>query len=408
MTVEGTHDARFAQVREEFERNFAERGEVGASVCVTVDGETVVDLWGGFSGSPAEPAARAWQRDTIGNVWSATKGATALCAHLLAERGQLDLDAPVVTYWPEFGKNGKDGILVRHLLSHQAGLPALREPMPAGCFYDWQLMVDTLAAEEPFWRPGTRNGYHALTFGFLVGEVVRRASGRPLGTYFREEIAGPLGLDMHMGLPEEHESRVAPTIPADPPGPGDPVPSLYVAAFTDPTSIQALMLANSGGYMTVPGESDSRAAHTAVMGAVGAITNGRGLAGMYRPLALGGGGLVSAERVAVMGAVSAATAVDAVLLVPTRWSLGFTKTGDNRHLPLADREGMLLTEEAFGHPGMGGSLGFADPRARVSFGYTMNRQGTGLGVNERGQSLVDAVYRALGYHRIGADGPWYA
>src|SRR2546423_2965375 len=271
MTVQGTHEARFAQVREEFERNFAERGEVGASVCVTVDGETVVDLWGGFSGGLADPTDRPWQQDTIGNVWSATKGATALCAHLLAERGQLDLDAPVVTYWPEFGKNGKDGILVRHLLSHQAGLPALREPMPAGCFYDWQLMVDALAAEEPFWRPGTRNGYHALTFGFLVGEVVRRAGGRPLGTYFREEIAGPLGLDMHMGLPEEHESRVAPTIPADPPGPGDPVPSLYVAAFTDPTSIQALMLANSGGYMTVPGESDSRAAHTALMGAVGAL-----------------------------------------------------------------------------------------------------------------------------------------
>jgi CubicO group peptidase (beta-lactamase class C family) len=211
MTVEGTHDARFAQVREEFERNFAERGEVGASVCVTVDGETVVDLWGGS----AEPAAgQAWERDTIGHLWSATKGATALCAHLLADRGQLDLDAPVVTYWPEFGKNGKDGILVRHLLSHQAGLPALREPMPAGCFYDWQLMVDALAAEEPFWRPGTRNGYHALTFGFLVGEVIRRASGRSLGTYFRDEVAGPLGLDVHIGLSEVDEHRVAPTIPA--------------------------------------------------------------------------------------------------------------------------------------------------------------------------------------------------
>ena len=398
MAIEGTCDPRFAEVREEFERNFAERGEIGASVCVIVDGEPVADLWGGT----AEPATgRAWERDTIGHVWSATKGATALCAHILAARGQLDVNAPVTAYWPEFAKNGKEAVLVRHLLNHQVGLPA-------GCFYDWQLMVDALAAEEPFWKPGTRHGYHALTFGFLVGEVVRRASGRALGEFFHEEVAGPLGLDLWMGLPEEHEGRVAPTIPAPPPGPGDPVPSLYVAAFTDPTSIQALMLANSGGYMMVPGESDSRVAHAAVMGAVGMMANGRSLAGMYRPLALGGGGLVTPEQLAVMGAVSSSTSVDAVLLVPSRWSLGFCKTTDNRYLPPADREGILLSEDAFGHPGMGGSVGFADPRARVSFGYTMNRQGTGLGVNVRGQSLIDAVYRALGYARVGTDGPWYA
>src|SRR6266540_3541426 len=190
MTVEGSCAEQFAQVREEFERSFAERGEVGAAVCVTYRGETVVDLWGGT----ADPAnGRAWDRDTLTHVWSATKGATALCAHMLASRGELDLNAPVVTYWPEFGKHGKDVILVRHLLSHQAGLPAIREPLPPGSFYNWQHMVDTLAQEEPFWRPGTRNGYHALTFGFLVGEVIRRESGRTFGTYFRDEVAGPLG-----------------------------------------------------------------------------------------------------------------------------------------------------------------------------------------------------------------------
>jgi len=409
MSVQGTCTSRFAQVREEFERNFAERGEVGASVCVTIDGETVVDMWGGT----AEPASgRAWSADTVGNVWSATKGATALCAHMLASRGQLDLNAPVAQYWPEFAKSGKEAVLVRHLLNHQAGLPALRDPLPAGCFYDWNLMADALAKEEPFWKPGTRNGYHALTFGFLVGEVVRRASGRTLGTFFRDEVAGPLGLDFWIGLPEEHEGRVAPTIPADPPGPGDPVPSFYVAALTDPTSVQGLLLVNTGGYMMVPGESDSRAAHAAEMGAVGGITNGRGLAGMYRPLALGGSvdgvRLVGAEQLAIMGAVSSATSADAVMLVPTRWALGFTKTMDNGHLPVADREGLLLSEEAFGHVGMGGSLGFADPKVRMSFGYTMNRQGSGLGVNPRGQSLIDAVYRALDYHRIGSNGSWYA
>jgi CubicO group peptidase (beta-lactamase class C family) len=404
MLTEGTCEPRFAGVREEFERNFAERGEVGASVCVIVDGETVVDLWGG---SAAPDSGQSWTADTIGNVWSATKGATALCAHILASRGELDLNAPVVTYWPEFGKHGKDVILVRHLLSHQAGLPAVRQPLPPGAFYNWDLMADALANEEPFWQPGTRNGYHGLTFGFLVGEVVRRISGRSLGTFFRDEVAGPLGLDFWLGLPESEEGRVAPTIPAPLPGPGDPVPSLYVAAFTDPTSVQGLMLANSGGYMTIPGESDSRAAHAAVMGAIGGITNARGLAGMYRPLALGGAGLVSAEQLRLMGTIVAATSIDAVLLVPSRWALGFVKTIDNRYLPPADQEGMFLSEEAFGHPGMGGSLGFADPRARLSFGYTMNRQGTGLGVNERGQSLVDAVYRVLGYDRVGDGGTWY-
>ncbi len=402
--IEGTCLPEFAEVRDEFAGNFAERDEVGASVCVTVDGETVVDLWGGVA---EQATGRPWTRDTIGHVWSATKGATALCAHILAGRGLLDLDAPVAAYWPEFAKNGKDGVLVRHLLGHQAGLPAVREPLPQGAFYDWGLMADALAREEPFWRPGTRNGYHALTFGYLVGEVVRRVSGRTLGTFFREEVAQPLGLDFWLGLPAEHEPRVAPTIPAAPPGPGDPVPSFYVAALTEPTSVQALVIANSGGYMLLPGESDSRAAHAAEFGAVGGITNARGLAGMYRPLALGGAPLVDPAQLAVMSAVSSATSVDAVVLVPSRWSLGFGKTVDNRYLPLADREGVLMSEEAFGHTGMGGSHGFADPRARLSFGYTMSRQGTGLGVNARGQSLIDAVYRALGYGRVGAGGPWF-
>ena len=404
MSIEGTCEPRFEQVREEFERNFAERGEVGASVCVTVEGETLVDLWGGT----ADPArGREWAQDTIGNVWSCTKAATALCAHMLAYRGDLDVNAPVSTYWPEFEKNGKDGVLVRHLLNHQAGLPALRQPLAPGSFYDWGLMTGALAAEEPFWRPGTRNGYHGLTFGFLVGEVIRRVSGRSLGTFFREEVAGPLGLDFWIGLPEEHEPRVAPSIPASPPGLGDAVPSFYVAALTDPSSVQALVAANNGGYLMVAGESDTRAAHAAEIGAAGGMTNARGLAGMYRPLALGGGNLVDAGQLALMGAVSSATGVDAVLLIPTRWTLGFAKTVDDRYLPAPDREAMLFSEEAFGHPGLGGSLGFADPRARMSFGYTMNRQAMKLAIDERCQSLVDAVYRALGYRRIGDGGPWY-
>lgn len=180
---------------------------------------------------------------------------------------------------------------------------------------------------------------------------------------------------------------------------------LYAAAFTDPASLPALLLGNDGGYLTTPGESDSRAAHAAEMGAVGAVTNARHLAGMYRPLSLGGGELVSSGQVALMSpAVSAAP--DAVLLVPTRFALGFMKAVDNRHLPPADSEGVLLSETAFGHAGMGGSVGFCDPRARLAFGYTMNKQGIGLGVNPRGQALADAAYRALG-HEQAYGGLWY-
>src|SRR5579872_878248 len=171
--VHGTCDPRFDRVRQEFERNFAERGEVGASVAITLEGRTVVDLWGGI----ADPVSgRPWEQNTTVVVWSCTKGATALCAHLLVDRGELDLDSPVARYWPEFGQNGKAEIPVRMLLNHQAGVPAVRAPLPAGAFYDWELITSALAEEAPFWTPGLQHGYHGLTFGFLVGEVIRRVS----------------------------------------------------------------------------------------------------------------------------------------------------------------------------------------------------------------------------------------
>lgn len=396
MTVEGTCADEFAEVRAEFERNFAERGEVGAGVHVTVDGETVVDLWGGDAGG------RPWTEDTVTHVWSCTKGATALCAHVLASRGELDLDAPVVRYWPEFGQHGKDGTLVRHLLAHQAGLTAVREPVPPGGMLDWGLMTDLLARQEPFWAPGTAHGYHALTFGHLVGEVVRRVSGLPLAEFFEKEVSGPLGLDFWLTLPEDLEPLVAPTIAADR---GGELPAMSAAAMTDPASMQALLLTNSGGYLAAP---DSREAHAAQFGSVGGMSNARGLAQMYRPLALGGEyngvRLVDETQVPVMSGVVSAGA-DRMLLAPTRFSLGFAKSVGNRHLPAVER-GVLMSEDAFGHSGMGGSLGFADPGARMSFGYAMTKMGPGVGVNERGQSLVDAVYRALG-HRPAADGTWF-
>lgn len=392
MAIQGICDNRFRAVEEEFARNLAERGEVGASVCVTIEGRTVVDLWGGIADRHTH---RPWERDTLVLVWSCTKGATALCAHLLISRGLLDLDRPVASYWPEFGQAGKDGITVRMLLNHQAGLPAIRQPLIAGGLYDWDYMTGVLAAEAPFWEPGTRQGYHATTFGHLVGELVRRISGRPFDVFFREEIAAPLGLDFHIGLFEEHEPRVAPTIRADPPPPGAPRSRFLEAMAGDPASIQALTVKNSG-RRTIPGDHDSLAAHQAVLPSQGGLSNARGLAELYAPLAQGGGQLVDADTLKQMSAVSSAIGIDATLLVGLRIALGFWKSSDNRRGPPGAQDSLILAEEAFGHPGMGGSLGFADPGTKMSFGYAMNKQGAGVGLNERGQHLVDAMYRAIG------------
>ncbi len=401
MAVQGTCDPKFQEVRQEFERNFQERGEVGASVCVTVQGQTVVDLWGGQANAGSNTP---WKEDTVSVVFSSTKGATALCAHILASRGQLDLDAPVATYWPEFAQSGKENIPVKMLLSHQAGLPAVRETLPDGAYADWDLIVNALAKEEPFWEPGTRNGYHALTFGWLVGEVVRRVSGKSLGTFFKDEVAGPLGLDFWIGLPEDKESQVAPMIAAEP-NPESP----FFREIATPGSMQSIVLLNMGGYMGAEPQFDTRAAHAAEIGGAGGVTNGRGLAGMYEPLALGGKKdsveLVNPETLARMGRVASSTGKDAVLVMPTRFALGYMKTMDNRKEPAGVQDSVLVSEAAFGHVGAGGSFGFADPPAAMSFGYTMNRMGPGAALNDRGQNLVDAVYRALGY-QSNASGAW--
>lgn len=401
MEVHGSCDPRFQQVRQEFERNFLERGEVGASVCVTVQGQTVVDLWGGF----VRPETQTpWTAETISIVFSSTKGATALCAHILASRGKLDLDAPVTTYWPEFGQAGKADIPVKMLLNHQAGLPAVRAPLPQGAYANWDFMVNALAKEEPFWEPGTRNGYHALTIGWLVGEVVRRVSGKSLGTFFQEEVAKPLELDFWIGLPEDKEPRVAPMIAAAP-----DTNSLLYKEMIRPGSLASLAILNSGGYMGAKPEYDLRAAHAAEIGGAGGITNARGLAGMYAPLACGGAlkgvTLVNPDTLARMGVVASATGRDAVLVMPSRFALGFMKSMDNRRASAGVRESAIMSEEAFGHVGAGGSLGFADPKAGMSFGYTMNRMGAGTLLTDRGQSLVDATYRALGY-QSDASGAW--
>ena len=387
----------FAMVREELVRNFAGRGEVGAAVCVQVDGQTVVDLWGGVAD---RATGRAWTADTRVVVYSCTKGATALCAHILADRGQLDLDAPVAQYWPEFATNGKEGVLVSMMLDHSVGVPALSGELEPGAMYDWDHMCDLLARQEPWWVPGTRNGYHMITFGWTVGELVRRVSGRSLGTFFREEVAQPLELEFDIGLPEALEPTVAPMIP------WVPEPD-YDSAFTrairaEPAGVSAMAMKN---MLRARANPNDRAFRAAELGGGGGVATARALAGMYAPLACGGESLVSADTLARMGEVSVATSDDAVLRIPTRFGLGFMKSMDNRRRVPTSGCSAVLSSPAFGHVGAGGSLGFADPDARLSFGYVMNRQGAGMLLNERGQSLVDAVYRSLGY-RTDAPGVW--
>jgi CubicO group peptidase (beta-lactamase class C family) len=380
VEIHGVCDPQFAEVREEFERNFTERGDVGASVCVIVDGETVVDLWGGV----ANPATSApWQEDTITVVMSMTKGATALCAHILADRGELDLDLPVAHYWPEFGQNGKEQIPVRMLLNHQAGLPGFHHPIPAGKLFEWDYMVEALAAERPFWEPGRQYGYHSITFGWLVGEVVRRVSGKSLGTFFRDEVAIPLGLDFWIGLPESEEQRAAPLLPR-------------LDAHSEATGIaelRAQLVSNGvdegGDWWNPP------VAHAAELPASGGVTNARAAARMYAALSLGGTldgvRLVSPETVIRMGTVQSLLVADAMADNTAPFSLGFMKASPTSGFP----------GSRFGHEGAGGSNGFADPAARLAFGYVMNQ----MSETGRALALSTATYRSLGY-RQGKYGIW--
>jgi len=395
IPIEGRCDPRFSEVADEFRRNFAQRGDLGASVAITVGGEPVVDLWGGYADADR---STPWAQDTIAVVMSCTKGATALCAHLLAAEGELDFDAPVTRYWPEYGQAGKDATLVRHLLSHQAGQPAVRAPLGPGAFYDQEQMAAVLAAEAPFWEPGTAYGYHGFTYGFLVAEVVRRITGTSLGAFFRGEVAEPLGLDFAIGLAASEHGRVSHLNSAPPPAPGDAVPPFLVRAMTDPTSVQALMMVNTGGHF-LPEAWDAPAALEAEIPAAGGVSNARNLAAMYAPLATDGRvGRVafSAADIDRMGRVESAAGADRVLLGPGRWGLGFMKSAATP-AGVEPPARIVLSERAFGHLGHGGSIGFADPGAGVSFAYVMNQMAPDAGLSATGQSLVDAMYRALGY-----------
>jgi CubicO group peptidase (beta-lactamase class C family) len=390
MTAEihGKTATGFEGVRAAFEANFATGGEIGAGVCVYVDGEVVADLWGGH----ADPArTRAWDGNTLVNVYSTTKGMTALCAQQLIDAEQLDLDRPVAAYWPEFAAKGKQDIPVRWLLSHRAGLAAVREMLPGPALYDWTAMCEALAAEEPWWKPGEHHGYHALTFGWLVGELVRRIDGRSLGTYFREEIAQPLSVDFHIGLPDALHGRVGELSGFSPPDASVTPEELRLvkAAIADPNGLSARAFANPAPQ---PGGANLPEWRRAEIPGANGHATASGVARVYAALACGGSldgvTVLSPEGIDRCREVQS-TGMDRVLHLETRFGQGFM-LGQDR--PFA---GFGPNPRSFGHSGAGGSLGFADPEAGIGFGYVMNKLGPHLLLDPRAIALLEAVYAAL-------------
>lgn len=391
VMINGFCDERFRAVREEFQRNFDEREEVGAAIAIHLDGKPVVDLWAGVAD---RETGRPWTPDTMVVVFSSTKGLAALCIHMLIDRGLLDVEAPVARYWPEFAAAGKQDITVAQVLSHQAGLPYWQQDLPRDAMLDWDLIAGRLAAEAPIWEPGTTHGYHGLTIGVIEGELVRRITGRSIGRFLREEVAEPLGADVWIGLPETQEHRVAPLIFAD----FNPRSPMAAKLLSEPDWHGWKLINNGGGHVSLE-TANSPAYHAAELPAVGGIANARGLARTYAALSRDGSvdgiRLVGPDALPAMRTVRSASSCDHILRLPTSFTLGFSKSWGSRSL--GQGEHVILGEQAFGTPGMGGSIGFADGQAGLSFGYVMNRHGTGVGLNDRGQSLVDAAYRAVGF-----------
>ncbi|MGW1881407.1 serine hydrolase domain-containing protein [Streptomyces sp. NPDC001970] len=384
--IEGHCDERFSAVRAAFEENFRERGELGAAVTVMAGGETVVDLWGGWADGAR---TRPWERDTLVNVWSTTKGPTALCAHILADRGLLDLDAPVASYWPEFAAAGKETVPVRHLLSHRAGLSGLREPHSLAELYDWDLTASRLAATEPWWEPGTRSGYHAMTYGFLVGEVVRRVTGLLPGEFLHQEVTGRYGIDFTIGLPEKEAERAAELV--HPPAADD---SEQAAIFAQLAPAALAALANP---VVGVAEANSPQWRAAEIPAANGHGTARAVAALYGIFA--SGGLLgehrvlspeAAERVREGQGACRDLVLGAGFAHDTEVALGLWLSGPNQSYGPNPR--------AFGHDGYGGSCGLADPEAGgagISMGYVMNRMGAHIADDPRKMALVEAVYGAL-------------
>jgi CubicO group peptidase (beta-lactamase class C family) len=373
-------------VRSAFERNLDEGLEVGAAYAVHHEGRLVVDLWGG-----------TYRPDTLQLVFSTTKGWTAILASLLSQRGELDVDAPVASYWPEFAAEGKGDVPVRWLLSHQAGLPYPTEACTLEDVLGWDGVVGKLAASAPVWEPGTAHGYHAVTYGFLVGEVLRRITGRSVGTLLRDELAGPLGLDLWIGLPDEQQARVEPLvggIGAAASEDVDPAMKELLAQFMGPDSMLGKAL-SCNGALGEPGVFNDPALRAAELPAANGVGDARSLSRLYAAVI---GDVVADERfpagarILTDDAIAAATTRqttgnDNVLFFETAFGLGFFLSS-----PFAPYGG----PRGFGHTGAGGSLGFADPDHALGCGYVMSKMQQSLNGDARSARLIRSTYAAIG------------
>lgn len=350
---------------------------MGAAVAVMIEGTLVVDLWAGWTD---RARTRAWRRDTLVDVFSVGKPMAALCLLMLVERGQVDLDAPVADYWSEFQAAGKGGVTVRMLLAHRAGLPAIRRLLAPWAMYDWQLMTSALAAEKPWWQPGRTHGYHVNTYGFLVGELVRRVSGETIGAFLRRTISGPLAADFHVGLGAAEDRRVA-----------DFLFPLVQSGFIDARTPRLVRRA----YLNPPGLSglgtvNTRAWRAAEMPSTNAHATARAVARIYGALAAGGaldGTRLLQSETLELATREASCGPDAVLNRPSRFGLGF-------QLPQPERT-LGPNANSFGHFGAGGSLGFADPARALAFAYTPNQGEGPRWQNPRNRGLIDALYACL-------------
>jgi CubicO group peptidase (beta-lactamase class C family) len=373
--IHGECDARFEAVRTAFAANFDQGQEVGASVAVTLHGEPVVDLWAGDADEQGNP----WQRDTIVNVWSTTKTMAAICLLVLADRGEVDLDAPVATYWPEFAAEGKDRVTVAQVMGHTAGQPGWDPAIAPEVLYDWDQATAALAAEGLWWEPGTASGYHALTQGYLEGEVVRRVTGRTVGTFFREEIAEPLGADFHIGLPESEDHRTGRMIAPD--------LSLLGAVEGSSGTIAAKALLSCPLTGAEPNTREWRAAEIPAAGGTG---NARSVARVHAALANGGsvdGVKILSEQGVERIFTEQCHQVDHVLGMKMRLGTGFGLMNEN--VPLSPNPRSCFWG------GWGGSLAVIDVDAEMSVAYVMNRMASDLVGDMRGGLVVLSAFQAL-------------
>lgn len=374
MQIQGYFDLKFEAVKEAFAALFADPQQRGGALCIQIGGETVLDLWTGVADKDGQ---QAWQTDTLVNLFSCTKTFAAVAALQLVAEGKLALDAPVAQYWPEFAAAGKQAITLRQLLSHQAGLPALRELLPAEALYDWQAMTAALAAEQPWWTPGTGHGYAAITYGWLIGELLRRVDGRGPGESIVARTAQPLGLDFHIGLDDDEFYRVAHVsrIKGDM---GDAAAQrLLKCMFTEPESMTTRAFANPPSIMTSTNKPEWRRMQQPAANGHG---NARSLAGFYSGLL--SGKLLAPEWLAELRREHC-QGLDKTLLTETRFGLGCMLDQ-----PQVANATYGLGPQAFGHPGAGGSVGFADPQRDVAFAFVTNSLGPYVLMDPRAQQLA--------------------